>query len=227
MRNKIHDALDLLLGQLHVRLELQHNGGRRRFLILLIKAVLRQDDVHASLLDRVNLFDRARQLTLQSLQIIDLVLKLCHTKLAVIKEFKSHVASRQSLGSQIQARAVDALRRDKDRRPLSAFLYLVIHLVLFKLRRDFAGVLCFHVREQGHHVRFGAIDNAAGNNGNEYESCGTDDHVPLPLAVIVPELQVALFHFLNPFASMCLPKSVRASIGHPPCKIQTCMRMIS
>ena len=165
--------------------------------------------MYTRLLNRVDLFDRARKFTLQRLQVINLVLELRHAELTVIKKFEALITSGQTFGSQIQARAVNALRRNEDCRTLPAFLYLVIHLVLFELRRDFAGILRFHICEQGHHVRLTAIDDAAGNNGNEYESCGADDHVSLPLAVIIPELQVALFplcHFLNPFASICLPK---------------------
>ncbi len=92
------------------------------------------------------------------------------------------------------------------------------------------GILRFHIREQGHHVRLAAVDDTAGNNGNEYESRGANDHISLPLAVIIPELQIALFplcHFLNPFASMCLPKSVCLRRPAVPVKNQTCMRMIS
>ena len=158
--------------------------------------------MYACLLNCVELFDRARKFALQRLQVINLVLELRHAELTVIKKFEALITPGQTFGSQIQARAVDALRRNEDRRALPAFLYLVIHLVL-------AGILRFHICEQGHHVRLAAIDDAAGNNGNEYESCGADDHISLPLAVIIPELQVALFplcHFLNPFASICLPK---------------------
>ena len=81
---------------------MKHNGGRSGLLILLIKAVFRQNDMNPCFFHGSNLFNGSGQLALQSLQIVDLVLEFRNAQLAVIKDFKTFVAPGQPLSGQIK-----------------------------------------------------------------------------------------------------------------------------
>ena len=116
VRRKVDNPLDLLLRQLRVRLQAQHNRSRRRLLLFLIEAVLWQHNVDACLLNRLQLLNRTRQFPLKCLQIVDAVLEFGDSKLAVIEDLEALVPARQPLRREVQTRLVDVRRRNEDRR---------------------------------------------------------------------------------------------------------------
>ena len=220
MRREVDDALDFLFREFCVWLQTKHDRRRRRLLVFLVEAILRQDDVDACLLDGIDLLDRARELALKCLQVIDLVLEFRDAQLAVIKDFKALLSVRQAFRREVETCRMNILRRNEDRRPLLVLLHLIRDFRFLQLSRYLAGVLRLHVREQRHHIRLAAVPHTDADYGNEHGQSSAKHDVALTLAVLVPEVQVALFpvsHDLNPFNNSFY--GIRAD--------QTCMRMIS
>ena len=112
VRRQIDDALDLFLGELLLEFQLQHDGCRRRFLVLLVEAVLGEHDMDPGPIDRRDLLDSTRQLSLERLQVIDFVLKLGDPELAVIEYLEALMAPGESLRRQIETSLMDILRRN-------------------------------------------------------------------------------------------------------------------
>ena len=239
MRREVHDALDFFFLELLVRLQHQHDGRRGRLLILLVEAVFRQHDVDAGFLHGINLLDRARELALQCLQVVDLVLELRDAELAVVKNLEALLAARQSFRREAQARLMHLVRRHEDGRALLVLLDFVIDLVFLELRCNLASILRLHVREQRHHVRLAAVPCADAHDGDEDGEHDSKENILLFFAVFVPKLQIAFLplrlwrfllcvfcfvfrHVLNPFAH--LVACGRPSSGKSR---HTCMRMIS
>ena len=160
MCRKVDNSLNFLLRQLRVGLQPQHNGSRRRLLRFLVKAILRKHNVHTSLIYSLDLFDGARQFTLQCLQIVDAVLELGHAKLAVIENLKPLVAMRKSLHSKVEACLMHIRRWNENCRTRLILLYLVTDLRFTQLVSNLARILCLHVGKQRDHIGLAAIPKA-------------------------------------------------------------------
>ena len=171
VRRKVDNALDLLLRQLRMRIQPQHDGCCCRLLLFLIEAILRQHNVNACLLDGLELFDRTRQLALQGLQVVDAVLKFGDTELAVIEDFKALVSARQPLCREVETCLVDIRRRYEDCCTRLVFLYLIGNLRLAQLVCDLACVLGLHIGKQRHHIRLAAIPKTQTKNEDENREC--------------------------------------------------------
>ena len=194
---QVDNALDFLLVQLHIRAQLQHDGCRSRLFILLVKAVLRQHDMHPGLFHGCNLLDGAGKLPLQCLQVVYLVLELRHAQLAVIKNLKALVAPRQAFRRQAQPCLVHIGSRYQYRGALLRLLNLIINLGLLQLGCHLAGILCLHVGKQRHHVRLAAKGKAGCHNGNYQHHYTADSHIMLPFRQPAPELQVFFFQITH------------------------------
>ena len=185
-------------------LQAQHNGSRRRLLFFLIEAVLGQHNMYASLLDRLNLLNCACQLSLKCLQIVDTILKLGDTKLAVVEDFKTLVPARQTLGCKVQTCLVNVRRRNEDRRARLIFLHLVGNVRFAQLIGNLTGILGLHVGKQRHHIGLAAIPKTHTKDEDENCECRTEHDVALPLVKAFPHGTAALFplsHNLFPFKS--------------------------
>ena len=166
----------------------------------------------AGLLHGVDLLDRARELALERLQVVDLVLELRDAELAVIKDFEAFLPARQAFRREVQARFVHLVGRHEDRRAELVLLDFVVDFLLFEFRCDFASVLRLHVREERHHIRLAAVERCADDDGREDGDEAADRDVSLFLAIFMPKLQIPVFpsrlfcvfclvcHVLNPFA---------------------------
>ena len=216
--HEVDNAFDFLARKLRIRLQAQHDRCRSRFLILLVKAVLRQDDMHTSLLYGLDLLNRARELPLDCLQVVDLVLELRNTELAVVKNLEALLAARQVIRRHGQTLIVNLIRRYEDRGAVLAFLHLVIDLILFQFCGDLTSILGFHVRKQGNHIRFAAVPETDAQYSDEERQSGAQHDIALAFAEFVPELLVPLFpisHAFHPFTS-CFARIVLSGV-RPAC----------
>ena len=158
--DEIDDALDLLLLEPNIMIQHEHYRRRRRLLVLLIKTVLGQDDVHPRLLDRLNLFDRPRQLTLKRLQVIDLVLKLRHAQLAVVEYLKALRAARQAVDRQRESGIVHVAGQNENIRARFRLLDRVLRAGLLERVDNIAGVFRLQIGVQRNHLGLAAVPKA-------------------------------------------------------------------
>ena len=165
--------------------------------------------MHACLLHGVDLLDRAHELALERLQVIDLVLELRDAELVVVEDLEALLAAWQSLRREVQPGLVHLAGWHEDGRALLSFLHLVLDLLLLELGRYLACVLRLHIRKERHHVRLAAIPYADADDGDQHGEDRAEHDVALLLAVFMPKLQITLFpicffcfvcHVLNPFA---------------------------
>ena len=93
--HQVDDGLDLLGREGAASFELEHDGRRRRGLLLDEEALVGQHEVHAGAFDLGQLRDGARQLALQGALVVDALDEIGLADVVLVEEFETHALAVQ------------------------------------------------------------------------------------------------------------------------------------